>query len=146
VPTPEVTVAAYSINRCRCETGGASLRKPCFAETIDIHLTLPLTETGYPFRKAKIRFELEQTGRCLPRFRISPLSRFAAESAIYSLRWWCEEVCPWYSRFAEPIDLPSGVKVASLREAIVHILGRADRRFFMILPNVWSDRPFGSVR
>jgi hypothetical protein len=28
----------------------------------------------------------------------------------------------WDSRFAEPIDLPRGVKLASLREAIVHLV------------------------
>ncbi len=28
----------------------------------------------------------------------------------------------WDSRFAEPIDLPGGVKLASLREAIVHLV------------------------
>ena len=28
----------------------------------------------------------------------------------------------WDSRFAEPIDLPGGVRLASLREAIVHLV------------------------
>jgi len=28
----------------------------------------------------------------------------------------------WDSRFAEPIELPGGVKLASLREAIVHLV------------------------
>jgi hypothetical protein len=28
----------------------------------------------------------------------------------------------WDSRFAEPIELPSGVRLASLREAIVHLV------------------------
>jgi hypothetical protein len=28
----------------------------------------------------------------------------------------------WDSRFAEPIDLPSGVRLASLRDAIVHLV------------------------
>jgi hypothetical protein len=28
----------------------------------------------------------------------------------------------WDSRFAEPIEMPSGVKLASLRDAIVHLV------------------------
>jgi hypothetical protein len=28
----------------------------------------------------------------------------------------------WDSRFAEPIELPSGVRLASLRDAIVHLI------------------------
>ena len=28
----------------------------------------------------------------------------------------------WDSRFAEPIELPSGVRLASLRDAIVHLV------------------------
>jgi hypothetical protein len=31
-------------------------------------------------------------------------------------------VVSWDSRFAEPIELPGGVKLASLREAIVHLV------------------------
>jgi hypothetical protein len=31
-------------------------------------------------------------------------------------------LCPWDSRFAQPIELPGGVRLASLREAIVHLV------------------------
>jgi hypothetical protein len=31
-------------------------------------------------------------------------------------------VVSWDSRFAEPIELPGGVKLASLREAILHLI------------------------
>jgi hypothetical protein len=31
-------------------------------------------------------------------------------------------VASWDSRFAEPIELPGGVRLASLREAIVHLV------------------------
>jgi hypothetical protein len=31
-------------------------------------------------------------------------------------------LCPGISRFAEPIELPGGVRLASLREAIVHLV------------------------
>ena len=67
-PTAEVAVAAYSIKSLAPRRDGASFRKPCFAETIDIHLTPRYTAARHPFRNAKIGFELEQTGRCLPCF------------------------------------------------------------------------------
>jgi hypothetical protein len=45
-------------------------------------------------------------------------------------------VCVWDSRFAEPIELPGGVKLTSLREAIVHLVNTvaaAERRMSVVL-------------
>jgi hypothetical protein len=47
---------------------GASLWKSCFAEAIDIHLSLPSAATCPPFRNVKIGFKLEHAGRCFPSF------------------------------------------------------------------------------
>jgi len=47
---------------------GASLRKPCFAEAVDKHLSLPLTATGHIFRYSKMGLNLKELGRYLPRF------------------------------------------------------------------------------
>jgi hypothetical protein len=44
----------------------ASLRKPCFAEAVDIQPKPQYIAAPYPFRNAKIGFEFEQIGHCLP--------------------------------------------------------------------------------
>ena len=44
----------------------ASLRKPCFAEAVDIQPKPQYIAPPYPFRNAKIGFEFEQIGHCLP--------------------------------------------------------------------------------
>ena len=51
---------------------GVSLWKSCFAETINIHLSLPLTATGYPFRYSEMGLNLKELGHRLPSFCISP--------------------------------------------------------------------------
>src|SRR5450631_1856679 len=45
----------------------ASLRKPCFAEAVDIQPKPQYIAPPYPFRNAKIGFQFEQIGHCLPR-------------------------------------------------------------------------------
>jgi hypothetical protein len=50
----------------------ASLWKSCFVETIDIHLSLPLTGMGYPFRYSEMGLNLKELGHRLPSFCISP--------------------------------------------------------------------------
>jgi hypothetical protein len=47
----------------------ASLWKSCFAETVDKHLSLPLTATSYPFRYSELN--PKQLGHRLPSFCIS---------------------------------------------------------------------------
>ena len=59
----------------RSENGssdGASFRKSCFAETVDKHLSLPLTATSNPFRYSEIGLNLKELGHRLPGFCISP--------------------------------------------------------------------------
>jgi hypothetical protein len=51
---------------------GASLWKSCFAEAVDIHLSLPLTGMGYPFRYSEMGLNLKELGHRLPSFCISP--------------------------------------------------------------------------
>ncbi len=51
---------------------GASLWKSCFAEAVDIHLSLPLTGMGYPFRYSEMGLNLKDLGHRLPGFCISP--------------------------------------------------------------------------
>jgi hypothetical protein len=51
---------------------GASLWKSCFAEAVDIHLSLPLTGMGYPFRYSEMGLNLKDLGHRLPSFCISP--------------------------------------------------------------------------
>jgi hypothetical protein len=55
----------------RDRTGG-SLWKSCFAEAVDIHLSLPLTGMGYPFGYSEIGLNLKDLGHRLPGFCISP--------------------------------------------------------------------------
>src|SRR5450631_3606569 len=50
----------------------ASLRKPCFAEAVDIQPKPQYIAPPYPFRNAKIGFEFEQIGHCLPRLCFAP--------------------------------------------------------------------------
>jgi len=50
----------------------ASLWKSCFAETIDIHLSLPLTGMGYPFGYSEMGLNLKDLGHRHPSFCISP--------------------------------------------------------------------------
>jgi hypothetical protein len=50
---------------------GASLWKSCFAETIDIHLSLPLTGMGYPFGYSEMGLNLKDVGHRHPSFYIS---------------------------------------------------------------------------
>ena len=72
--------AAYSI---KSRPDGESFQKSCFAETIDKHPILPWAATGYPIRNAKIGFEFEQRGSCLPRFCFaSQMSQGGREAAI----------------------------------------------------------------
>jgi hypothetical protein len=43
---------------------------------------------------------------------------------------------PWDSRFAEPIEVPGGAKLASLREAIAHLVNTvpaSERRMTVVL-------------
>src|SRR3984893_15883035 len=47
----------------------ASLWKSCFAETVDKHLSLPLTATSYPFRFSEIGLNLKELGHRLPSTR-----------------------------------------------------------------------------
>ena len=47
-------------------------RGVCFAETVDKHLSLPLTATSYPFRYSEIGPNLKKLGHRLPGFCISP--------------------------------------------------------------------------
>ena len=49
-----------------------SLWKSCFAEAVDIHLSLPLTGMGYPFRYSEMGLNLNELGHRLPSFCISP--------------------------------------------------------------------------
>jgi hypothetical protein len=51
---------------------GRSLWKSCFAEAVDIHLSLPLTGMGYPFRYSEMGLDLKDLGHRLPGFCISP--------------------------------------------------------------------------
>jgi hypothetical protein len=51
---------------------GASLWKSCFAEAVDILLSLPLTGMGYPFRYSEMGLNLKDLGHRLPSFCISP--------------------------------------------------------------------------
>src|ERR1700730_8626291 len=48
----------------------ASLWKSCFAEAVDIHLSLPLTGMGYPFRYSEMGLNLKELGHRLPSFCI----------------------------------------------------------------------------
>jgi hypothetical protein len=48
----------------------ASIWKSCFAETVDKHLSLPLTVTSYPFRYSEIGLNLKELGHRLPSFCI----------------------------------------------------------------------------
>lgn len=50
----------------------ASLWKSCFAETVDKHLSLPLTATSYPFRYSEIGLNRKELGHRLPGFCILP--------------------------------------------------------------------------
>ena len=59
----------------KCANNGspaASLWKSCFAEAVDIHLSLPLTGMGYPFRYSEMGLNLKELGHRLSSFCISP--------------------------------------------------------------------------
>jgi hypothetical protein len=60
------------LKRANNGSPAASLWKSCFAETIDIHLSLPLTGMGYPFRYSEMGLNLKELGHRLPSFCISP--------------------------------------------------------------------------
>src|SRR5882672_12276896 len=66
--------------------GGASFRKPCFAQTIDQHLSLRLTATSYPLRYSEIGLNLKELGHRLPGFGISPEVRKSRREAAISRR------------------------------------------------------------
>src|SRR5216684_4371558 len=66
------TDIAGCLKRANNGSPAASLWKSCFAETIDIHLSLPLTGMGYPFRYSEMGLNLKELGHRLPSFCISP--------------------------------------------------------------------------
>src|SRR5258705_10818670 len=65
------------LNRANNGSPAASLWKSCFAEAINIHLSLPLTGMGYPFRYSEMGLNLKVLGHRLPSFCISHLGRDA---------------------------------------------------------------------
>src|ERR1700704_1426995 len=88
-------------------TGAASLWKSCFAETVDKHLSLPLTATSYPFRYSEIGLNLEELGHRLPGFCISPQVRESRREAAISrcISWFrLESVLGRGNRLIETTD------------------------------------------
>ena len=105
VPTAEVTVGGLPDQIAgAARRDGTSFRKPCLAETVDKHLSLPLTATSYPFRYSKIGLNLKELGHRLPNFCISPQVRESCREAAISRcisRFGLESVPGRGNRFVE---------------------------------------------
>jgi hypothetical protein len=94
------------------EPGSKVMAEAVMALCVFFSISIFLAHAVDAFRAAR------WSGNCFAGRLRNEWARAPLESAVLSRS--C--VVSWDSRFAEPIELPGGVRLASLREAIVHLI------------------------